>query len=37
MGEKWCCNGKTGKIVIEPQFDKFYTFSEGLAAVMIKD
>jgi len=34
---KWGYIDKTGKIVIDPQFDGAYNFSEGLAAVKVGD
>ncbi len=34
---KWGYIDKTGKIIIDPQYDDAWPFSEGLAAVMIVD
>jgi hypothetical protein len=35
-GKKWGYIDKSGKIVIEPQFDWALHFTEGLAAVKVK-
>ena len=37
IGDKWGYIDKSGKIVIEPQFDDASSFSEGLAAVCLGD
>jgi len=37
VNDKWGYIDKTGKIVIEPQFDYAYKFSEQLARVRIGD
>jgi hypothetical protein len=37
VGDKWGYIDKTGKIVINPQFDYANQFSDGLAAVYIGD
>lgn len=35
--EKWGFIGRTGKVLIEPQFKRAYDFSEGLASVKFKE
>ena len=35
VGDKWGFIDKTGKYVVEPQFDKIKDFSEGLASVEV--
>ena len=37
VNERWGYIDKTGKIVINPQFDEAGTFSDGLAVVRLGD
>ena len=37
IGGKWGYIDKTGKYVVNPQFDEVWSFSEGLAGVIIGD